>query len=126
MIEKINQLKPVDVIRDQYGFWVHPEYQNYWNISFGEGVDFCTDSQWEKLEMNLGIDTKVVELPHMDENDDYDMSLISDQVINNLKPDGEGWFIFSIHECNDGPVAWWAKPKNALPEAVIESLKEVS
>lgn len=126
MIEKINQLMPVEIVRDKNGIWTHPEYQNYWNINFGEGVDFCTDSQWEKLEIELGINTSVVDLPYLNGDDDYDMSLISDQVINELKPDGEDWFIFSIHECNDGPVALWAKPKNDLSESVKQSLKEVS
>lgn len=126
MIEKSSQLMPAEVIRDDNGLWVHLGYQKYWNINFGEGVDFCTNSQWEKLEMDLGINTKGVDLPYPDEDGDFDMSLISDQVINKLKPEGEGWFILSIHEGYDGAVALWAKSRGNLPETVLQSLREVS
>ena len=28
-------------------------------------------------------------------------------------PNGEGWFLVSINDTDDGPVAWWAKEKVA-------------
>ncbi|TCB80109.1 hypothetical protein E0H89_00285 [Acinetobacter sp. ANC 3781] len=46
---------------------------------------------------------------------------------NPSKPKLTGdWFLVSINDTEDGPVSWWTKPKNDLPESVKQSLREVS
>ena len=35
MSEKINQLMPVEDVRNSHGEWIHPEVDAYWESNFG-------------------------------------------------------------------------------------------
>ena len=48
----IKQLKPVEVIRDSYGEFVHLEYQQYWYDNFGE-TDRLTKEESNNLTLEL-------------------------------------------------------------------------
>lgn len=44
----INQLKPVEVVRDDYGFWVHPVLDQYITDLLGDR-EFMTESEHLKM-----------------------------------------------------------------------------
>ena len=112
-IKEINQLKPAEVVRDQYGYWSHPEYTKYWDEVIGKGAEHCTTEQWNALERELNIETirKSLELEDSKVWQKYvESSDASDW--QPVKPNGD-WFLVSIFCNEDGAFATWAKEKTA-------------
>lgn len=101
-------IQPVDVKRDQYGYWTHPDYfepANGNEYGMPEEFDAWLDAN------NLGFvvawlesDDNSLELLEKYEAGDAD---ISDW--QPVKPDGDGWFVGSIHDTEDGPICIWLR-----------------
>lgn len=129
MNEITHQLKPVEVVRDQYGFWTHPVLSEYIKTILGN-PEYLTEDQLDELKNYFNIEVHEIDMDvdapkeiierYWDKNE---KKATKDWVPS--RPDGEGWFLVCIHSTNDGCVAWWARPKMNLPEVVVESLKEV-
>ena len=126
MIEKINQLLPVEVERNNHGEWIHPEVGGYWESNFGADIESITGADWDELKRHFNIVTVKMYLETSVSSDDFDEIMDGCDLSkwNPIAP--HGFFLFSINFTEDGPVLWWAKPKTNLPEEVIQSLKEVS
>lgn len=112
---EINQLKPVEVVRDNYGYWTHPEFTKYWNEVIGEGAEYCTTEQHEALKRDLNIETFRTSL----ELEDYEAweKYVESSDASDWQPeepiiDGE-WFLVSIFCNEDGAFATWGKEKVA-------------
>lgn len=115
LIKEINQLKPAEVVRDQYGYWSHPEYTKYWDEVIGKGAEHCTNEQWNALEHDFNIDTFKASLELEDYNAWKEYVESSDASSwQPVKPilDGD-WFLVSIFCNEDGAFATWAKEKAA-------------
>ena len=146
----IKQLEPADIIRDQYGFWIHPVFSGYLDRVIGD-TECMTVEQYEELKRYFGIEFSKVEMefdaPEEVASRYWDHEELEAVAYwNPSKPKGDGgWFLVSINDTEDGPVAWWAKPKNTIdsfiaeggfdkafrdvfgmPESVVKSLGEVS
>mgnify|MGYP001618726896 FL=1 len=153
----IKQLEPAEIIRDQYGFWTHPVFSKYLECVIGDS-EGMTSEQFEELKLHFNVDFSKVEM-EFDAPEDVAERYWDQEELeavaywNPSKPKGDGdWFLVSINDTEDGPVAWWAKPKNTidkqvnlmdqfiadggfdktlndffgLPESVKQSLKEIS
>ena len=131
----LQALKPYpedQIVRDQYGMWFHPDYLKYWDENFGEGTELCSGDEWEKLLVDLNIDTFTVSLdaddPKLSESADVKNGDMSAWVPN--KPDEPGdWFLLLITDSEDGPQAWFAKSKEefVFADAHIDKIpKEVA
>ncbi len=53
---EVNQLKPAEIVRDEMGCWIHPEYLNYINSLVSE-ADYFTEQEWAKLKQFFNIET---------------------------------------------------------------------
>ncbi|AUC05524.1 hypothetical protein PFCIP103579_0346 [Prolinoborus fasciculus] len=153
----IKQLEPAEIIRDQYGFWTHPVFSEYLDHVIGDS-ESMTLEQFEELKQHFNVDFSKVEM-EFDASEEVASRYWDHEELeavaywNPSKPKGDAdWFLVSINDTEDGPVAWWAKPKNTidkqvnlmdqfiesgefnktindffgLPESVVQSLKEVS
>ncbi|WP_312910987.1 hypothetical protein [Stutzerimonas nitrititolerans] len=98
----MESIEAVKVERDEYGHWTHPawpsnddEYiQNSWFDDQGlelKVVDFEGDAAQELVDAYF-------------ESGEPDCSKWEPTV-----PDGEGWFVFSIHDTEDGPICVWVR-----------------
>ncbi|GEM_PF-1555308 len=146
----IKQLEPAEIIRDQYGFWIHPVFSEYLNRVIGD-TECMTGEQHEELKRYFNVEFSKVEMefdaPEEIASRYWDHEELEAVACwNPNKPKGDcDWFLVSINDTEDGPVAWWAKPKNTidsfindggfdqafkdvfdLPDSVKQSLKEVS
>ena len=114
---EINQLKPVDVVRDEYGFWTHPVLDQYLHQVLGDR-EFMTESEHIRMVIHFNIDLHRDEM-EWDCTEELADKYWGDGDIDAVKewlptpPNGEGWFLVSINDTDDGPVAWWAKEKVA-------------
>ncbi|WP_338506984.1 hypothetical protein VRB95_08420 [Erwinia aphidicola] len=102
-------MKEVEVKRDEMGFWTHPEY-------------FDGDEGTTKQEFQAWQDVNAVETFTLGLCDDYDQREFGDKYSsgdfggdvsgwNPSRPCGDGWFIGSIHDTEDGPYCIWLRNK---------------
>lgn len=112
------------VERDQYGYWTHPVYEE-----FCDGREHIPTTEFNAWMKANGLEWTV---DYRDEEeidptvDGYDISKWQPEV-----PAGDGWFVGSIHDTEDGAVCIWLRNKFApSPEAAaiarqFEQMKEM-
>lgn len=103
------QIHPVDVVRDSDGWFSHPQYlsEPEW-----EDIEFIERMDFDRYCAERGIETTITSM----ESDDLEML---DQYVElgqcdcrdwePSQPDGDGWFVLSIHDTEDGPVCVWGR-----------------
>lgn len=98
-------VRPVTVTRDPNGFWTHPHYFTPASDEAGQS-EF---SDWMRLH-KLTCATRWMENdapPQVIAAWENGVADISDWQPS--APAGEGWFIGSIHDTDDGPVCVWLR-----------------
>jgi len=103
-------IKPMEVKRDQYGFWTHPEYFGPANgHEFGAPGEFdawLLANNLEVYTLGLEYDENASEFAEKYADGEFDGDISEWQP---TQPDGDGWFIGSIHDTEDGPYCIWLK-----------------
>ena len=95
-------LTALPVERDQYGYWSHPEYLAF--CDGRENIPSAEFNQWmESKGMKWLVDYRDEEEIEPDV-DGYDLSSWNPQA-----PAGDGWFVASIHDTEDGAVCIWLR-----------------
>lgn len=99
-----DQIVELPVIRDELGCWTHPAWPKY-------GDEDAVPKSW--FEDN-NLDLFIVEL-------EYEAEEVADKYFESGDPDfsswepsrppSDGWFIFSIHDTEDGPICVWVRNK---------------
>ena len=99
-VKKTISALPVE--RNQHGYWSHPDY-----LAFCDGREFIPNAEWEQWMSERGLRWHV---EYRDEEelepnvDGYDLSTWQPKA-----PVGEGWFVGSIHDTEDGAVCIWLR-----------------
>ena len=98
-----NAITALPVERDQYGYWTHPEYDK-----FCDGREQISSDEFNVWMAEQGLEWTV---DYRDEDflegtdvDGADISMWEPE-----KPAGEGWFVGSIHDTEDGAVCIWLR-----------------
>ncbi|EBK7002246.1 hypothetical protein CF419_002640 [Salmonella enterica subsp. enterica serovar Irumu] len=100
----MNKITALPVERDQYGYWTHPLCD-----------EFCADREViSPDEFNTWLESNGLEwkATYRDEEildpdvDGYDISAWQPEA-----PAGDGWFVGSIHDTEDGAVCIWLRNK---------------
>ncbi|MGI9565250.1 hypothetical protein [Pseudomonas fulva] len=104
MPEEKQLIQPVAVERGEHGFWTHPA----WPSTEEELIPYA----WFH---DRGLDVKEVEFEY-DAPETLQAAWYHDGTAdctawNPTQPAGEGWFVFSIHDTEDGPICVWVRPK---------------
>ncbi|GKX40320.1 hypothetical protein SOASR014_40590 [Pectobacterium carotovorum subsp. carotovorum] len=104
------QITALPVERDECGYWTHPDYA----ALFGERESVSRD-EFKSLMDSVGVISHLIEMEYdapVEVADAYFEGGSADiSAWQPTKPKGDGWFIGSIHDTEDGPVAVWLKPK---------------
>ncbi len=109
--QKITAL-PVE--RDEMGYWTHPNY-----FEPGDSREFGFPGEFEAWldANNLEYQVISLECDHTvsDELTDHILEECDGDVSewNPGKPEGDGWFIGSIHDTEDGPYCIWLRDKGS-------------
>lgn len=88
------------VERDQFGYWTHPLYE-----AFCDGREHIPTAEFNDWMKAQGLQWTVEYRGEEDidpEVDGYDISTWQPEA-----PAGEGWFVGSIHDTEDGAVCIW-------------------
>lgn len=110
MSKLITALEPQ---RDECGFWTHPYFfvpANGGEFAAPGELEACLDDNRVTGRLKWLEDEVTEEQMEALEAGEFDFSLW-----NPTPPEGEGWFIGSIHDTEDGPVCYWMRPVDAIP-----------
>jgi hypothetical protein len=98
------RIEAIEVNRDEYGYWTHPDYDK-----FCDGREFISSSEFDGWLDSKGLESRI-EYRDEDEiaqhGDGYDISTWQPSGIK-----GNGWFVGSIHDTEDGAVCIWFRNK---------------
>ncbi|HDV7153735.1 TPA: hypothetical protein RJ115_004418 [Yersinia enterocolitica] len=120
------------VERDSRGFWTHPDFFVPANGNeFGVEGEFDAWKAFNRVTGAIGwmeCEENAEELQSAYDAGDCDLSMWQP-----TQPNGDGWFMASIHETEEGPVCYWLRPIECDPEALathrerchLEALKTV-
>ena len=108
-MSEINHILPEEVVRDKYGAWTHTAWPQ-------DGEENALPVTWFAEN---GLSYAIIEFEHdaPEEIHEAYYDLGDPEQCAKWKPsnpDGDGWFIFSIHETDDGPVCVWVRPLQGL------------
>lgn len=101
------KIAPITVQRDDLGHWTHPAWPQ-------DGDENAVPKAWFDEQ---GLEIFLVEFEY-----DAPQELLDSYFDDGApdcskwtptKPEGDGWFVFSIHETEDGPVCVWLREKSA-------------
>lgn len=99
-----DSLTALPVERDQYGYWSHPDY-----LAFCDGREYIPSAEFNQWMEAKGLEWKV---DYRDEEEtDYDADAYDLSTWNPEAPAGDGWFVGSIHDTDDGAVCIWLRAK---------------
>ncbi|CNK92293.1 Uncharacterised protein [Yersinia pseudotuberculosis] len=113
----IKTITAAPVERDSHGFWTHPDY-----FVPANGNEFGVEGEfdaWKALNRVVGklewmeCEDNAEELQAAYDAGDCNLSMWQPE-----PPAGDGWFMASIHDTEDGPVCYWLRPIEFDPEAL--------
>ena len=102
MPEDTDLIQPLPVERDIHGYWTHPA----WPSTEDELIPFT----WFD---SCGLEVRELAFEY-DASEEVQASWLAEGIAdcaawNPTTPPGEGWFIFSIHDTDDGPICVWVR-----------------
>ncbi|MBW9430725.1 hypothetical protein FHC77_08195 [Atlantibacter hermannii] len=105
MSKLITALEPQ---RDQYGYWTHPDF-----FVPANDMEYPAPGEFDAwLDANRV--TGLLQWMDGDATDEqraaYERGDGDISPWTPTPPEGEGWFIASIHDTEDGPVCYWLRP----------------
>lgn len=107
---EINQLNPVEVVRDETGSWIHPEFLKYLN-SLEDDAEFITDEDWRKFKSDFNVETVTFWMEYSVSSDDWE-SMMDDCDITKWDPIApHGFFLIDIGFSEDDAYALFARSK---------------
>lgn len=113
----IKTITAVPVERDANGFWTHPDY-----FVPANGNEFGVDGEFYAWKVRNRV-TGAMSWMENEENAEelqaaYDSLGCGVSLWQPKPPAGDGWFMASIHDTEDGPVCYWLRPIEFDPEAL--------
>ena len=112
----IKQLNPIEVIRDETGSWIHPEFLKYLNNLDGDS-EFITDEDWHEFKSDFNVETVTLWMESNVSSDDWE-SMMDDCDISKWEPIApHGFFLIDIGFSEDDAYAIFARPKRVSEEA---------
>ena len=104
--------------RDDCGYWTHPDY-----FEAADGREQAAPGEFAAwLDANR-VASSVLWMESDVTDEQLEALEVGDGDIsqwNPTPPDGEGWFIGSIHDTEDGPICVWLCPVEGEPTALVD------
>lgn len=95
-------IQPIEMQRDTYGYWTHPDY-----LAFYDGREYIPNDEFNSWMESQGLEWSVEYRDEEMSVPDIDGADISNW--NPKSPAGDGWFVGSIHDSDDGAVCIWLR-----------------
>lgn len=102
------KINPLPIKRNEYGYWSHPDY-----VAWFDGREWVPPVEFDRWLAKIGMEFWADELEYDAESPAHHRYFeLGDPDVHDWEPsqpDGEGWFIVSIHETDEGPVCIWMR-----------------
>lgn len=98
----MTKITALPVERDEYGYWTHPIY-----AAFCGDRDYIQTAEFNEWLKEQGLGWSVSYRDDEDISDEVDSCDIS--AWQPETPAGDGWFVGSIHDTEDGAVCIWLR-----------------
>jgi len=103
-------IQPVKVHRELYGDWRHPDLPTFFD-SEDSAADEQKANDWVKSQ---GLESRAVDLESEDDDHPVYVAYFEDgdpdfTAWEPKAPEGDGWFLVSIYDTEDGPRAWFVR-----------------
>lgn len=105
---EINQLKPAEIVRDDVGQWIHPEYCAYINALSGES-DYFTKEEWAELKRHFNIETVSIWMESSVSEDDWEVMMDTADITKWDPIAPHGFFLIDIGFSEDDAYALFAR-----------------
>ncbi|WP_151867921.1 hypothetical protein [Acinetobacter soli] len=105
---EIKQLEPTEIIRDEMGAWIHPEYLKYIN-SLESEADYFTNEEWMELKRFFNIETVTLWLEASVSQDDWEIMMDSADIRKWDPVAPHGFFLIDIGFSEDDAYALFAR-----------------
>lgn len=104
----IKQLEPVEVVRDEYGCWMHPEFREYLD-KHHYNQEQLSEDEWESLKRHFNIQTVNFYLDGSVSPDDWEQMMDEPNLSkwDPIWPDG--FFLIDIGFTEDDAIAIFAR-----------------
>jgi hypothetical protein len=102
MYGSYQMIQPIEVQRDSYGYWTHPDY-----LAFCDGREYIPNEEFKGWMESQGLEWSVEYRDEEMSDPDVDGADLSNW--NPESPAGDGWFVGSIHDSDDGAVCIWLR-----------------
>lgn len=105
-------MKALEVDRDEQGFWTHPDY-----FEPANGNEYGAPGEFEKWLFDNGLEVYTLGLEYDLNASDFAVKYADGDFDCDVsgweptRPDGDGWFVGSIHDTEDGPYCIWLRRK---------------
>ncbi|MCU4495336.1 hypothetical protein KTI55_01950 [Acinetobacter ursingii] len=105
---EINQLKPAEIVRDDMGQWIHPEYCAYINAMSSESEHF-NEEEWTELERHFNIETVEIWMKASASEDDWEVMMNTADITKWDPIAPHGFFLIEIGFSEDDAYALFAR-----------------
>ena len=111
----INQLKPVEIVRDEIGAWSHPDYCAYLD-KYHADEESISKKDWDEMLRYFNIETVIFFLESSVSSDDWEIMMDECDISkwNPIAPNG--FFLMDIHFGEDDAYAIFAREKQEESE----------
>ncbi|HHB1665946.1 TPA: hypothetical protein ACVB54_001911 [Acinetobacter baumannii] len=108
---EFKQLNPVEVVRDETGSWIHPDFLSYLNALESE-ADFFTNEEWDELKQHFTIEATVTLWMEASVSADDWEQMMDECDIRKWDPIApHGFFLIDIGFSEDDAYALFARTK---------------
>jgi len=98
-------IQPAEVQRDESGYWSHPDVPEFDEGSTSESRAWVAEQGLELACVHLESES--------DDHPAYIAYFVNEEAScaawEPPRPSGEGWFMLTIYDDEDGPLCWWAR-----------------
>ncbi len=107
---EIKQLEPAEIVRDECGQWVHPDYLKYLNEHFGD-AEFVSQEQYDELKRYFNIQTVSLWLSATVSDDEFEEIMDMDSMdLSKWQPTWpDGFFLIDIAYTEEDAQAVFAR-----------------
>ena len=107
---EVKQLEPAEIVRDECGQWVHPDYLKYIEEHFGD-AEFISQEQYDELKRYFNIQTVSLWLSTTVSDDEFEEIMMIDQDLSKWNPQWpDGFFLIDIAYTEEDAQAVFARP----------------
>lgn len=107
-VMEIKQLKPTEIVRDEMGFWIHPEYRKYLD-KHHDNQEWISQSEWDEMKRYFNIKTVMLWMEASVSEDDWEIMMDSNDIRKWEPIAPHGFFLIDIGFSEDDAYALFAR-----------------